>query len=70
MPADRNIGYEHIVEPIVKSSADLDRLRFIMPGPETADVGDIVAVRELIGELGIVACRPTGVPTRCWPTPN
>ena len=53
------ITFDHMIEFPVKSRADLEKLPFILPKPETAYMGDVIATRDLAGERGLVECRPT-----------
>jgi uroporphyrinogen-III decarboxylase len=53
------IGFDHVVEPPAKDRADLERLFFLLPDPARAEVHDLPAMQALLGDEGVVACRPT-----------
>ena len=53
------ISFDHIIEHPIKGREDLEKIPFLLPKPETAFVGDVIAAKELVGERGLVACRPT-----------
>ena len=53
------ITLDHMVENLIKGREDLEKIPFILPKPETAYLGDVIAVKELVGERGLVECRPT-----------
>ena len=53
------ISFDHIIESPIKGREDLEKIPFLLPDPETAFLGDVVAVRKLVGEQGLVECRPT-----------
>ena len=56
---DSLITLDHMVENLIKGREDLEKIPFILPKPETAYLGDVIAVKELVGERGLVECRPT-----------
>jgi uroporphyrinogen decarboxylase len=56
---ESQVTMDHLVEPPVKSRADLEKLRFLLPAPETAYVQDVALIKELVGERGIVEVRAT-----------
>ncbi|MBN1641420.1 MAG: hypothetical protein JXA09_09300, partial [Anaerolineae bacterium] len=41
-------------EHLVKDAADLERLRYILPGPETVNLAEYLETSRLVGEAGIV----------------
>lgn len=53
------ITFDHIVEPLVKGRADLEKVPFILPAPHTAYIGELAVARELVGDEGLVEVRPT-----------
>ena len=59
-----NAGYgdgpnPHRVEPLVKTQADLERLRFLYPAPRRDLIADIPLLLEEVGERGLVAALDT-----------
>ena len=53
------VGFDHIIEPPVKTRADLDAIRFLLPRPQGAFVGDIPLLREAIGHRGLLLVQAT-----------
>ena len=51
------VGFDHIIEPPVKSRSDLDKIRFLLPSPDEAFVGEIPLLQEAIGEKGILLVK-------------
>lgn len=53
------ITFDHLIEPPVKERADLEKIPFLLPDPATAFLGEISVVQQIVGERGLVECRPT-----------
>jgi uroporphyrinogen decarboxylase len=53
------ITMDHMLEPLIKSRQDLEKLPFLFPKPETAFVGDALLVKDIVGERGLVEVHPT-----------
>ena len=53
------VVFEHIIEPLVETRSDLDKIRFLLPAPHEAFVGDIPLLQEMIGERGILTPKAT-----------
>jgi len=53
------ITFDHMIEMPVKGREDLDKVPFLLPKPETAYLGNCVAVKEMVGDRYMVECRPT-----------
>ncbi len=53
------ITFDHVIEPLLKGRQDLDKMRFLLPAPETAYLGDVSEVIALVGDRYLVECRPT-----------
>ena len=53
------ISFDHMIESPIKRREDLEKIPFLLPKPETAFLGDVMIVKELVGDRGLVVCRPT-----------
>ena len=53
------VGFDHICEAPVKDRADLDRIRFLLPSPDNAYIGDIPLLQEAIGDKGVLLVKAT-----------
>ena len=53
------IGFDHMIEALVKKREDLEKIPFLLPNPKTAYLGDVMLVQEMVGDQGLVECRPT-----------
>ena len=53
------VGFDHICEAPVKGRADLDRIRFLLPSPDNAYIGDIPLLQEAIGDKGVLVVKAT-----------
>ena len=60
LPVDKRvIGFDHMIEPLVKDRRDLESIPFLLPKPDTAYLGDVALVTDMVGEQGMVEYRPT-----------
>ena len=57
-PGDAS-GFEHIVEPLVKDRADLDKVSHLLPPAEQAYIGEIPLLQEAIGDIGLLVVKAT-----------
>ncbi len=53
------VKFDHIIEAPVKDRNDLDKIRYLLPSPHQAYIGDIPLLQEAIGNKGILLVRPT-----------
>ncbi len=53
------VDFDHIVEGLVKDRADLERIRFLLPSPKDAFIGEIPLQQEAIGDKGILLVSAT-----------
>ncbi len=53
------VGFDHIIEPAVKSRSDLEKVRFLLPSPDEAYIGEIPLLREAIADRGILMVQAT-----------
>jgi hypothetical protein len=52
------ITFDHLIEPLVKDHADLEKVHYLLPEPATAYLGELPVVREMVGDAGLVEVRP------------
>ena len=53
------VNFDHIIEPPVKTRADLARIQFLLPRPENAFLGEIPLLRDAIGDRGLLLVHAT-----------
>ncbi len=53
------VGFDHIVEPLVKDRSDAEKIPFLLPSPEDTYIGDIPLLLEMVGERGVLTVRAT-----------
>jgi len=57
-PGDAS-GFDHVIEPLVKGAADLERVRFLLPPPRDVYIGEIPLLQQVLGERGLLTVRAT-----------
>ena len=53
------VHFDHIIEAPVKDRRDLDKMRFLLPPPEDAFIGDIPLLSKAIGDRGMLLVKAT-----------
>ncbi|MDA1349833.1 MAG: hypothetical protein O3A47_13360, partial [Chloroflexi bacterium] len=53
------VNFDHVVEALVKNAGDLEKVRFLLPTPQQAFLGEIPLLRQAIGDRGLLLVRPT-----------
>jgi len=53
------IDFDHIIEAPVKDRRDLEKIRFLLPSPDQAYIGDIPLLQQAVGDKGILMVRAT-----------
>ena len=53
------VQFDHIIEAPVKNRNDLDKVRFLLPPPDDAYIGEIPLLKEAIGDRGTLLVKAT-----------
>ena len=53
------VGFDHIIEAPIKDRGDLDKIKFLLPAPENAYIGEIPLLRQAIGDDGLLLVQAT-----------
>ena len=53
------VGFDRIIEPPVKTRADLERIPYLLPRPGDAFIGEIPLLRDAIGDRGLLLAHAT-----------
>lgn len=51
--------FDHITEPLIKNRSDAEKVRFLLPAPDEAYIGEIPLLQQAVGDRGILLVRAT-----------